>query len=109
MKTAEGGVEIVSGLEEGEVVVIEGSDLFSQGISVRDDAFENPEPQRPMAIAVVGGMTVSTLLTLFVVPAAYSRIADLVSGEKEAPSCSRRHWSVNTGKSKGLGSDREFH
>jgi HAE1 family hydrophobic/amphiphilic exporter-1 len=37
------------------------------------------ELQRPMAIALVGGMAVSTLLTLFVVPAAYSVIDDAVS------------------------------
>src|SRR3954447_25388622 len=35
------------------------------------------ETQRPMAQALVGGMAVSTLLTLFVVPAAYSTLADL--------------------------------
>jgi multidrug efflux pump len=34
------------------------------------------ELQRPMAIAVVGGMAVSTLFTLFVVPAAYSLLDD---------------------------------
>jgi len=36
------------------------------------------ELQRPMAIALVGGIAVSTLLTLFVVPAAYSMIDDVV-------------------------------
>jgi HAE1 family hydrophobic/amphiphilic exporter-1 len=36
------------------------------------------ELQRPMALALVGGMFVSTLLTLFVVPAAYSLFDDVV-------------------------------
>lgn len=36
------------------------------------------EVQRPMALALVGGMIVSTLLTLFVVPAAYSVLDDLI-------------------------------
>jgi HAE1 family hydrophobic/amphiphilic exporter-1 len=36
------------------------------------------ELQRPMAIALVGGMAVSTFLTLFVVPAAYSLLDDAV-------------------------------
>lgn len=31
-----------------------------------------------MALALVGGVTVSTLLTLFVVPAAYSVIDDVI-------------------------------
>jgi hypothetical protein len=31
-----------------------------------------------MALALVGGMVVSTLLTLFVVPAAYSMLDDLI-------------------------------
>jgi HAE1 family hydrophobic/amphiphilic exporter-1 len=37
------------------------------------------ELQRPMALALVGGMAVSTAFTLFVVPAAYSLIDDVVS------------------------------
>ncbi|HET7292183.1 MAG TPA: efflux RND transporter permease subunit [Vicinamibacteria bacterium] len=36
------------------------------------------ELQRPMAIALVGGMLVSTALTLFVVPAAYSVLDDVI-------------------------------
>jgi HAE1 family hydrophobic/amphiphilic exporter-1 len=36
------------------------------------------ELQRPMAISMVGGILVSTLLTLFVVPSAYSLIDDAV-------------------------------
>jgi HAE1 family hydrophobic/amphiphilic exporter-1 len=36
------------------------------------------ELQRPMAISIVGGMALSTLFTLFVVPAAYSAIDDAV-------------------------------
>jgi Cu/Ag efflux pump CusA len=41
------------------------------------------ELQRPMALALVGGMVVSTLLTLFVVPAAYSVLDDVVSWNVE--------------------------
>lgn len=36
------------------------------------------ELQRPMAIALVGGIAVSTLLTLFVVPVGYSALDDLL-------------------------------
>jgi HAE1 family hydrophobic/amphiphilic exporter-1 len=36
------------------------------------------EVQRPMALALVGGMAVSTLLTLFVVPVAYSVLDDVL-------------------------------
>jgi multidrug efflux pump len=36
------------------------------------------ELQRPMALALVGGMVVSTLLTLFVVPCAYSVLDDMI-------------------------------
>lgn len=38
---------------------------------------------RPMAIAVVGGVTVSTMLTLFVLPCAYSLFAHLESTQHE--------------------------
>jgi HAE1 family hydrophobic/amphiphilic exporter-1 len=41
------------------------------------------ETQRPMALALVGGMAVSTVLTLFVVPAAYSALDDAVSWNAE--------------------------
>lgn len=41
------------------------------------------ELQRPMAVALVGGIAVSTLLTLFVVPAAYSILDDVVSWNTE--------------------------
>jgi multidrug efflux pump subunit AcrB len=41
------------------------------------------ELQRPMAIALVGGIAVSTLLTLFVVPAAYSLLDDAVVWNEE--------------------------
>jgi HAE1 family hydrophobic/amphiphilic exporter-1 len=37
------------------------------------------EIQRPMALALAGGMAVSTLLTLFVVPAAYSVLDDAIA------------------------------
>jgi HAE1 family hydrophobic/amphiphilic exporter-1 len=36
------------------------------------------ETQRPMAITLIGGMIVSTALTLFVVPSAYSLLDDVV-------------------------------
>jgi HAE1 family hydrophobic/amphiphilic exporter-1 len=41
------------------------------------------ELQRPMALALVGGMAVSTLLTLFVVPCAYSAIDDVIVWNQE--------------------------
>jgi HAE1 family hydrophobic/amphiphilic exporter-1 len=41
------------------------------------------ETQRPMALALAGGMFVSTLLTLFVVPAAYSVLDDAVVWNEE--------------------------
>src|SRR5512136_1308654 len=37
------------------------------------------EVQRPMALALVGGMFVSTLMTLFVVPAGYSLLDDALA------------------------------
>jgi HAE1 family hydrophobic/amphiphilic exporter-1 len=42
------------------------------------------EVVRPMAVAVVGGVTVSTFLTLFVVPCAYSLFSKLESTKHEA-------------------------
>jgi multidrug efflux pump subunit AcrB len=41
------------------------------------------ETQRSMAIGLVGGMLVSTVMTLFIVPAAYSSFDDLVSWNAE--------------------------
>lgn len=41
------------------------------------------ELQRPMALAVLGGMAVSTLLTLFVVPSAYALIDDVTSWNED--------------------------
>ena len=41
------------------------------------------ETQRSMALTLVGGMAISTLFTLFVVPAAYSVIDDVVSWNGE--------------------------
>jgi uncharacterized membrane protein YdfJ with MMPL/SSD domain len=41
------------------------------------------ELQRPMAISLVGGIFVSTLLTLFVVPAAYSLLDDALAWNAE--------------------------
>jgi HAE1 family hydrophobic/amphiphilic exporter-1 len=41
------------------------------------------ETQRPMALTLVGGMFVSTILTLFVVPAAYSVLDDVVVWNQE--------------------------
>jgi HAE1 family hydrophobic/amphiphilic exporter-1 len=41
------------------------------------------ENQRPMALALVGGMIVSTFMTLLVVPAAYSVLDDVVTWNEE--------------------------
>jgi hypothetical protein len=41
------------------------------------------ETQRPMAIALIGGMLVSTALTLFVVPSAYSLLDDAVEWNEQ--------------------------
>ena len=47
------------------------------------------EVQRPMAMALVGGMAVSTLLTLFVVPAGYSVLDDALTWRA-------RRWKTET-------------
>ena len=47
------------------------------------------ELQRPMALALVGGMIVSTLLTLFVVPAGYSVLDDVIEGRRGAAASER--------------------
>jgi HAE1 family hydrophobic/amphiphilic exporter-1 len=60
------------------------------------------ELQRPMALAVVGGMAVSTLLTLFVVPAAYSLLDDLANWNAER----RRRGAGLIGELVSLGSRR---
>jgi HAE1 family hydrophobic/amphiphilic exporter-1 len=59
------------------------------------------ELQRPMALALVGGMFVSTLLTLFVVPAAYSLLDDAVVWTKR-----RRHVAIPEGSAAPEGSTR---
>jgi len=41
------------------------------------------ESRWPMALAVLGGMAVSTLLTLFVVPSAYALIDDVTSWNED--------------------------
>ncbi len=51
------------------------------------------ETRIPMAIAVIGGMTVSTLLTLFVVPAAYLSLIPL---EKKETAKRFRSWMLRT-------------
>jgi HAE1 family hydrophobic/amphiphilic exporter-1 len=45
------------------------------------------ELRAPMAVAVIGGLVVSTLLTLFVVPAVYAMFEDVKSllGIREKP------------------------
>jgi HAE1 family hydrophobic/amphiphilic exporter-1 len=39
------------------------------------------EATSPMALALIGGVTVSTFLTLFIVPAAYSLLVNVESGK----------------------------
>ncbi|MFH1478652.1 MAG: efflux RND transporter permease subunit [Candidatus Omnitrophota bacterium] len=40
---------------------------------------EGSELQSPMAITVMGGLTISTILTLFVIPCIYTLVADFIS------------------------------
>src|SRR5690606_16529000 len=58
---------------------------------------EGSELMKPLAIAVVGGMSVSMLLTLFVVPSAYlilngvaDRVMEFLLGRREASSVRTR-------------------
>jgi hydrophobe/amphiphile efflux-1 (HAE1) family protein len=64
---------------------------------------EGGELMRPLAIAVVGGLTVSTALTLFVVPCAYliahgigDRVRALLLGERRASTSQEKLTSVST-------------
>ena len=43
------------------------------------------ETRAPMAVAVIGGITVSTVMTLFVVPAFYGMVEDVKGVLKRAP------------------------
>jgi HAE1 family hydrophobic/amphiphilic exporter-1 len=61
------------------------------------------ETQRPMAITLIGGMVVSTLLTLFVVPAAYSILDDVVVWNAERL---RRGAGLKTGLAEAWASRR---
>jgi HAE1 family hydrophobic/amphiphilic exporter-1 len=42
------------------------------------------EVRAPMAIAVIGGLTTSTILTLFVVPATYTLFDDILNKLKQS-------------------------
>ncbi len=63
------------------------------------------ETQRPMALALVGGMAVSTVLTLFVVPSAYSVLDDIVTWNQER----QRRGASFLGELAGAFSRRERH
>ena len=62
------------------------------------------ELQRPMALAVLGGMAVSTLLTLFVVPAAYALIDDVTAWNDERI---ERHQGLGAGLSQAWSARRQ--
>jgi HAE1 family hydrophobic/amphiphilic exporter-1 len=63
------------------------------------------ETRIPMAVAVIGGVTLSTLLTLFVVPAAYLLLAPLEKKE------TYRRWrgNLSSAKERFLAGVRFFH
>ena len=45
---------------------------------------EGAEARAPMAVATAGGMTTSTIMTLFVVPVVYALLDKLVHRKKDA-------------------------
>ncbi|MDB5037814.1 MAG: acriflavine resistance protein [Bacteriovoracaceae bacterium] len=62
----------------------------------------------PMAVAIIGGVTASTILTLFVVPCAYSLLSrferpDSLEVESEGPSGRDKFFEKNLTKNFGLG------
>lgn len=49
------------------------------------------EVQRPLAVVVIFGLTTSTLLTLFVIPAVYGWLVEKPRGQETAGHALRRH------------------
>ncbi|MDX1660873.1 MAG: efflux RND transporter permease subunit, partial [Gemmatimonadota bacterium] len=52
---------------------------------------EGAELRQPMAVAVIGGLTTSTLLTLIVIPVLYSLLDDGIAWAKERTGAIQRH------------------